>query len=208
MFLDTYVRYRKLGRELNNKMIDSCLTKEILNEAGKSLGMLKDNTFIFDDEDESHILMDFALYECKSGNKNAIKNYIEKIGGKNEEEKILLSGLENSYTSLFEVSDINPEKFSLILMDKLIKKENIVLIDRGFSLTGKKEMLIFARVIPIENFFMTSGAAFAFNPQHEKTLLKEFESIKKSSQSSALDKENFITAFKLSKIFGIDITFM
>lgn len=208
MLLDTYIKYRKLGRKLNNKIIDSCLTREILNEAGESLGILKDNTMIFDNEDESHFLMDFALYECKSGGKNVLKNYIEKIGGKNEDEKILLKGLENSYTSLFEVSDINPNEFSLVLRDELIKKENIVLIDRGFSLTGKKGMLIFARVIPIEDFFMTSGAAFAFNPQHEKTLLEEFESIKKNSHPLDLNKKNFIAAFKLSKIFGIDITFM
>lgn len=208
MLLDTYVKYRKLGRKLNNEIMDSCLTREILNEAGESLGILKDNTMIFDNEDESHFLMDFALYECKSGNKNAIRNYIEKIGGKNEDEKILLKGLENSYTSLFEVSGINPKEFSLILRDKLMKKESIVLIDRGFSLTGKKGMLIFARVIPIEDFFMTSGAAFAFSPQHEKTLLEEFESIKKNTPSQNLDRNNFIAAFKLSKILGIDITFM
>ena len=45
--LPTYRQYRKLGIQLNHKLVQT-LSKEALHEGGKRLGILQNGTFVFD----------------------------------------------------------------------------------------------------------------------------------------------------------------
>ncbi|MEW5898930.1 MAG: hypothetical protein AB1652_07135 [Bacillota bacterium] len=96
--IEKYKTYRRIGMMLNQKMMKAYLDRDILFKAAGLLGMVSGNTLIFESEDETSVLMDFALYECVFGNKSVTSTYREKVGGENEQEKDILTALISSYT--------------------------------------------------------------------------------------------------------------
>ncbi len=140
-----YKTYRKIGRKLNHKIIDVCLDRDILMRSARLLGIAQGDSFVFDSEEETSVLMDFVLNEYRVNNKNAIEIYQEKVGWQNEIEKDILDALLSSYTSLFKVTSISKAENMLLLNDILNKKDNIKLIDIAFSKTAVHGLLLFIR---------------------------------------------------------------
>jgi hypothetical protein len=198
--------YRKIGKELNQKMIGYCIDKDSLTNSAKLLGIpIKGNTMIFDTEDEMSVLMDFALNDYCANKKNALNIYQEKIGGQNEIEKEILRSLLLSYTSLFKVISISGN--ILWINDILNKKSGIKLIDINFSKTGIPGMLLFFRLIPFKEFSMTSGVPFAFNDELEDFILKKYNTLSKKVKSGSNSIDRFVSFFKLSKNYGIEVMY-
>ena len=83
--------------------------------SAKLLGIAQGDTLIFDSENETSVLMDFALHEYRVNNQNAIEIYREKIGWRNEIEKDLLDALLSSYASLFKIISISESEQTLLL---------------------------------------------------------------------------------------------
>ncbi|MBI4316910.1 MAG: hypothetical protein HY675_00350 [Chloroflexi bacterium] len=69
-----------------------------LDGTGRLLGTVRGGVFVFDSENETNAFMDFALFEYRTGKKNAIELYREEIGGKDEREKEILDAFV-SYAS-------------------------------------------------------------------------------------------------------------
>ena len=105
--IEKYKTYRKIGMELNHKIMDTCLDRDVFMKSARLLGIVRGDTLIFDSEGEMGVLMDFALNEYRVNNKNAIEIYREKIGWQNEIEKDILDALLSSYTSLFKIISVS-----------------------------------------------------------------------------------------------------
>ncbi|UCE73207.1 MAG: hypothetical protein JSV56_09230 [Methanomassiliicoccales archaeon] len=99
--LKEYKKYRKVGLKLNHKIMDAHLERDVLMKSARLLGIARGDVLLFDTEDETSVLMDFALNDIKVKNKNIVEIYREKIGWKNMVEKEILDARRSSYTSLF-----------------------------------------------------------------------------------------------------------
>ena len=62
--LPVYRRFRQIGLQLNHKLVKT-LSTEALNEGGRRLGILKNDTFVFDSEDETSVLMDYCIHNVR-----------------------------------------------------------------------------------------------------------------------------------------------
>ncbi len=202
-----YKAYRKIGRELNHKIMDSCLDRDVLMRSARLLGVARGDTFVFDSEDETSVLMDFALNEYRVNNKNTIEIYREKIGWQNEVEKDILHALLSSYTSLFKVASISEAENTLLLNDILNKKDNMKIIDIAFSKTAIPGLLLFIRLIPFKNFNMTSGVSFVFSGDLEEYLLRRYKKLSKKVKSASDSIKRFVSFYKLSKTSGIEVRY-
>ncbi len=207
-FIKKYETYRKIGMELNHRIIDSCLDRDVLMKSAKLLGIVGGgDIFIFDSEDETSVLMDFALNEYRLNNKNTIEVYREKMDWRNEIERDILDALLSSYTSLFKVTSISESENTLLLDDILNKKGNIKLIDIGFSKSGMPGLLLFIRLVPFKNFNMTSGIAFVFPGELERYLLRRYKKLSKKVKSDSDSIKRFISFFRLNKTDGIEVRY-
>ncbi|OIP27669.1 MAG: hypothetical protein CO103_04315 [Chloroflexi bacterium CG_4_9_14_3_um_filter_45_9] len=72
-FVERYKMHRKANKELNHKIMESCLERDAMMESAKLLGIARGNTLIFDSMDETNVFMDFAVNEYKVEGKNAIE---------------------------------------------------------------------------------------------------------------------------------------
>jgi hypothetical protein len=183
--LKKYKNYREVGKELNNKIIDRYVGREIILLSGKYLGLVKKDALIFDNESETVAMMDFAINECRISGKNAVELYKEKVKVDNDIETEILDGLISSYTSLFKITSINRSDRKLILLDVIKNNDNpIEIIDIGFSQTAAPGLLIFMRLVPLADFNITGGFGFTFKDESEENLLKEYKQIAKRVKSS------------------------
>jgi len=205
--IEKYKIYRKTGTELNHKIMDACLDRDVVMKSARLLGIVSGNTLIFDSEDETHVLMDFALNEYKVNNKNTIEIYREKIGWQNEIEKDLLDALLSSYTSLFKITSISEAENTLLLYDILNEKDKIKLIDIALSESAIPGLLLFIRLVPFKDFSMTSGISFVFPGNLEKYLLRRCRKLSKKIKSDSESIKRFISFFRLSKTDGIEVRY-
>jgi hypothetical protein len=208
--IEQYKKYRQVGLKLNHRIIDICVTHDLLMKSAQLLGINQGNKFFFDTEDESSVLMDFVLNEYRIQNKTVVDTYREKFGGKNQIEKDILDVLSSSYTSLFKVTDIVKRENTLILQDILNKKSNIHLLDIAFSQTMEKagRHLLFTRLIPFKYFNMTGGAALVFSSTFEQVLLRQYIKERKNVSSNNKNIKRFVAFFKLNKIYGMNVGYI
>ncbi len=188
--------------------MDACLERDVLMKSARLLGIARGDVLLFDTEDETSVLMDFALNDVKVKNKNIIEIYREKIGWKNTVEKKILDARRSSYTSLFRIKSISEENCTLVVSDILNKKDNIKLIDIAFSQTGVPGLLLFFRLVPFKDFNMTSGVSFVFPGDSERDLLMRYKKLRKKKKSEDESIRRFISFFKLNKKYGLEVLYM
>ncbi len=204
---EKYKIYRKTGTELNHKIIDACLEREVLMKSARLLGILHGDTLIFDSEDETSVLMDFTLNEYKVNSRNTIEVYREKIGWQSEIEKDILDALLSSYTSLFRITSISEVENTLILYDILNEKDRIKLIDIALSESAIPGLLLFIRLVSFKDFSMTSGISFVFPGNLEKYLVKRYRKLSKKVKSDSESIKRFVSFFRLNKTDGIEVRY-
>lgn len=202
-----YQTYRKIGRELNHKIMNTCLDRDVLMKSARLLGITQGDALIFDSEDQTSVLMDFALNEYHVNNKNSIEIYQEKVGVQNGTEKEILDALLSSYTSLFKIIYTSEAESSLLLSDILNQKDNIKLIDIAFSKTAIPGLLLFIRLVQFKDFNITSGISFVFPGELEKYLLRRYKKLSKKVKTNRDSIKRFVSFFKLNKIDGIEVRY-
>lgn len=204
----TYKKYREVSRELNDNIVNSYMDEDVIDGVSKLFGIREGNTLVLESEDEGDILMDFAIHDYRVDNKNAIEIYQETTGGKNDVEKTLLNAYLASYTSLFKINSVLPSESALILTDSLNNKDEIKLIDIGFSQSAKPDYLLFTRVVQLPELNMTSGMAFIFPGESERYLLKQYKILGKKVKSNNEAIKRFVAFFKLNRTDGAEVMFV
>jgi hypothetical protein len=102
--------------------------------------------------------MDYCIYDYYEGGVNAVYRYMGKNRpAADSDEDIVLKAMLDSFYTLVQVKDI-VEQVGIKAHDLLYNRE-LFLIDIGFSETAAEGLIIATRVIPVEDFVMTSGAA-------------------------------------------------
>lgn len=206
--VEKYEIYRKINKELNNKIMKFFVNHDVFEKSARLLGIFHGGKIIFDSKDEISSFMDFTLNEHIVDNKSILEIYQEKIGWQNEIEKNVLDALLISHTSLFKITSIQKLQNTVILKDILNKTDNIKLIDTGLSKTAIVDFLLFIRLVSFKNFNMTSGALFAFPGNLEKYLLNKYKKLSKRIKSDSDSVKRFVSFFKLNKTDGIEVRYL
>ncbi|MHC4173997.1 MAG: SEC-C metal-binding domain-containing protein [Planctomycetota bacterium] len=155
--VDRYKHFRKINRSLHNAFL-SYLPKKGLKECAKKLGISKSGVFVFQEQHEADVLIDYCIYDYHEGGENAVSRYVmENPPTPDSDEHVVLKAMLESHYSLIQVEDI-VEGVGIRAHD-LLNNRRFFLVDIGFSQTAGEGVVIAARIIPFEDFVMTSGAA-------------------------------------------------
>lgn len=131
--LARYKQLRQVGLALNNKLV-ATLSKDVLHEGGKQLGILKNNTLVFDTEDEVAVLMDYCLHDVRRKGMNAIDRFLaESPPPAGSDEMLMLKAKQQAWYSLFQVTAI--ERGLGVHVRDLLCDEPQLIVDVGFSQT-------------------------------------------------------------------------
>lgn len=204
LLLKKYKQYRKLSRELAEKILERYTDEKSLKTASQLMGIREGNTLVLESEDEVAFLMDFSLFEYLVEGKNFIQRYLEEEAEISETERSLLQAKLSNYTSLFEIVEANGKTAQVKLKDLLESSPEITILDINMSRTARPGLLIFTRIVPYPDFNMTSGMFCLFEARTSKTLLKRFKVMKKRVKSDSESIQRFIAFFKLNRKEGLE----
>jgi hypothetical protein len=156
--LPAYRRIRQLGVRLNHKLMKT-LSNEAIQTAGEKLGIRKNGILVFDSEDETSVLMDYAIYNVRIGGQNAVERYLDQSPPTpDSDEMALLNAMLEAYYSLFQIVDA--ERGVGVTVRDLLRAETHFMADIGFSNSAPTNSVLASRVIPLEEhgFIMSGGA--------------------------------------------------
>jgi hypothetical protein len=150
-----YKRYRKIAKEyLSHIVTEIDDVRRNYKRIGKLLGVYRENAFIFVDENESFAFIDFALCEKLYGGRSKVEQELDSKAELTQEMIEILEAFKDSYTSLFEIVDKNPEKIvdknpekSTIQLRDLLNGGETEIIDLHFSKSAPVGGLLFCRVV-------------------------------------------------------------
>ncbi len=152
-----YERLRPLRLRLNNELVRR-LSRDVLEEGGKKLGILRRGTFVFDNEDESSVLMDYCIHDVYRSGRNAIDQYLEDNSPDSQsDEMACLQAMRNAKYAMVIVTGIEPGVGCHIR--NLFTDETRLLVDMGFSKTARPGVLLATRLLDFGAFVTTTGAA-------------------------------------------------
>ncbi|WP_424358722.1 hypothetical protein [Methanocella sp. MCL-LM] len=200
--LAEYDLYKKKSMELNNKLMEKVLDRDGLGKAAEQLGIVKDGVMVFKSDQEPDILMDFALYECRTDGRTPVQRYVEQYGGADEIEKEVLAGLLASYTSLFRVTAISKEDGTVDLEDVMRNHGHVQITDRGLSMSFPKQTLLFLRIVPLKGFNKASGFFFAFREDVKSRMMRAYENFYQRAKADSDDTRRYVAFFKANRVFG------
>jgi len=165
-----YVRTRAITFKLNQKLV-GLLSKGIIQQAAKQIGILIKETIVFRNEDESSVLMDFAIHECRVDGKNAFDRYLLlNPPAPDSEEAAVFASVQRGYFSVFGVESVVPG-FGVHVRD-FVNNGSHFLADKGFSQTAEAGLVVASRVFPFADYLMTGGAGLPVNSATFRQIIK------------------------------------
>jgi hypothetical protein len=173
--ISRYKRLREVGRELNSKLVKR-LSKDVLDEGGKKLGILQGGTFVFNSEDESSILMDYCIYDVRRKGRNAVEQYlIDSAADPESDEMVCLRVMQHAIYSVFIVESVDPG-LGVTVRD-VFSNKTILIVDMGFSNSAVPGLILASRLLFHEDFAVTGGTALPVGvppDDQRQAITKEF----------------------------------
>jgi hypothetical protein len=152
-----YKRLRQVGRELNNRLVET-LSGEAIDRTAKRLGLWQDGTLVFETQDETHVLMDHAIHAYFEDDRNAVDRYVEAHPPEpGSDEAVVLEAARRAFFAIPKVEDVVPGVG--VWARDLLRDVRFLLVDLGFSQSAAEGDVLATRLLAFEDFVMTSGAA-------------------------------------------------
>jgi hypothetical protein len=180
--LDRYRRAREVRFGLNNLLVQT-IPKKTLEECGRKLGFSRKGILVFETEDEAAILMDYCIYHPGPDGRNLVAKYLEKSPpAADSEDMVALQTMTHAYYSLFEVVEV--ERGVGVTVRDLLRNETGFIVDIGFGNSAHRHGMLATRIIPMDDFLMTGGAAVPTDASAVSRIVKELK-------QANLDPETF-----------------
>lgn len=206
---DTYHQYRNVGQDLNTDIFNAELDHDEIMDSAAVLGIDTDgNEMHYDDEEQAVTHMDFALNDYRIDGQTAVERYRDARAWDSEVERDILDHLVQAETSLFKLTSVDPKESQLVLTDLLNGEEGIKLTDINYSKSATPGILLFCRLVPYEQFNMTSGVSMPFPGQVEEHLLSVVEQVNEKVTSHHEDVIRFRTFFEMYRKYGYNATYV
>jgi len=155
-----YQRLRSVGVRLSNKLV-SRLSRDALYEGAKKLGFLRGGKFVFENEDESSVLMDYCIYNVYRQGRNAIDEYVSECAADHDsDEMTCLHAMQHATYVLIAVLGAEPGVGCHVR--NLYTDEKRLLADVGLSKTTEPGFVFASRLLDFGDFVSTGGAALPF----------------------------------------------
>jgi hypothetical protein len=168
--LSRYTHARKITFKLGESLV-GLLSREVIVQAAKLLGMWKNGQIHFKDEDQSSVLFDFAIYDYPLEGPTPLDAYADKFPpNPRSDMESSLALVRRNYYSLFEVEAV-VSGVGVHVHDLFAEQDHFI-ADRGFSQTVERGFLLATRIFPSDDFLMTSGAGLPCTPGLRKEILR------------------------------------
>lgn len=202
-FMADYIHYRKVGRALHTKMMESKILPLDLKAVTKRMGLLEGNQLVLDMEQEADAVVDFGLQEIRVGGKNQFQRYADlQLPDTTPDEYIVIEARIRSFISLFQITDTDRANYTVHIIDLLNNNAPFSFQEIGLSQTAQPGFLLFTRLLPYPQFSMTGGISFVFRPEHKDRLLKGYGLMKFKANGKVRSDQLYLYFFRQNRAWG------
>jgi SEC-C motif len=128
------------------------------------------------------VLMDYCLYYPDPDGRNLVARYLEKSPPSADSiEMVALRAMTGAYYTLFQITEV--ERGVGISVHDHLRDETDFIVDIGFGNTAQRHMILASRIIPIEGFLTTGGAALPVNPAAARRIFDELRRMNQSPET-------------------------
>jgi hypothetical protein len=154
--------------QINKKLVRR-LPTDVLQEGAEKLGMFRGGRFVFDNEDQTSVLMDYCIYDVYRKGRNAVDHYLcDHSPDPESDELACLRAMQHTTFALIVVLDV--EQGVGCHVRNLFTEETHLLIDMGLSVSAQRGAIIATRLLDYGEYVTTSGAALPLGILPEKEL--------------------------------------
>ena len=169
--LDHYQRMRSSSRELNNTLMDRC--KPPAKQAAEDLGVLVKDTIVLD-MDQMPVLMDYAIHHCRKDGRNVVDRFAATNPPEpGSDAEAVLTAMQQAFFSLFQVRDV-VQGVGVRVLD-ILRNEEHFLADVNLSQSTVDGVVLASRMLPFQDFIMTTGAALPVEVEILEWIVKHLE---------------------------------
>ena len=152
-----YKRLRPIRLRLNNELVGR-LSRDVLNDGAKRIGILRGGTFVFDSEDEASVLMDYCIYDVYRKGRNAVEQYLCDCPPDPESDEMeCLRAMQHATYALVVIDRVEPGVGCHVR--NMYTDETRLLVDMGLSKTARHGAMMATRLLDFGEYLATSGAA-------------------------------------------------
>jgi len=171
--LERYRQLRATVRELHSELLDS-LPKDTLTRCSRKLGFMVGDTLVFENEDESSVLMDYCLYQGWSGQHNAISRFLAKQPyDPGSDERVLLEAMSHARYSLLQVESV--AKGVGVNCRDLLRGDGGSIVDEGLGNTASEGVVFGCHLVVLPELSMTTGATLPIDANTLEDIMNALE---------------------------------
>ena len=152
-----YHRIRTISHRANPEVTKS-LSKGDIQAAGRMLGLSRAGTLVFDSEQTMTVMMEFAVFDIVRDGTTAIERYAQtRMGSADPDERRYLRGACAAEYGVYGVLERIPGVG--VMLRSLFTNEPRLLIDMGFGATAMPGLFVACRLLCLDDYWITTGAA-------------------------------------------------
>ncbi|HZL35666.1 MAG TPA: SEC-C metal-binding domain-containing protein [Tepidisphaeraceae bacterium] len=171
--LSDYLALRPRLIELNGALVEM-LSADDIKAAASRLGILHGKQITLDTEDQSAVLMDYAIHDVFHGEVNAVERmYRQTPPPPDSVQMRLLLAMRRQRYSIVRVQEV-VRKLGVMGLEGTSTPPTLI-VDQGFSKTAQVGMGLCTRLIsPGADWSMTTGASMPLTEPALKRIMEEF----------------------------------
>jgi hypothetical protein len=152
-----YKRLRATMTQLSERASKS-MDESTLDTGGKRLGLRYGKALLVKSEHDVAVLMDYCLFDVRKNGRNVVDVFRRKSPSlTGTDESLCLQAMEQAIYSVFIVERV--ERGVGLLIRDVLSEELYFLVDIGLSQSADERTAFASRLLPFDEFVMTSGAA-------------------------------------------------
>ena len=156
-------RLRAVLTSHQNRAVQS-VPRTTFRKWAKTFGLVEGDKLLLESEGELTILLDFLIYHHRQRGKTLVQTYLAKLPLTDEpEEKLVRQAMAGPRFSMFEVRESH--SFTGIVVRDLVQGGVAFVVDEALSTSAKPGLLLASRLLPLPDYWMTSGAGFPLSPE-------------------------------------------
>ncbi len=169
--VERYLQLRERSRELHNAIIGT-IDSKLMEECAKRLGLMRRGTFVFENEEEMAVWMDYCVYDHLRAGRNAVQRYFALHPPQpGTDDELMAAAMCQAVYRLLSIEGVW-RGVGVEVLD-VATQEAFLVTDIGLSRTAQRGFLMATRILHVGNIWMTTGAGIPLQPETMLQLMAE-----------------------------------
>jgi hypothetical protein len=187
--LARYRHLREISAEQQSGAL-TCVARDMVMDYGRRLGVVQGRALVCESMAEMTLVIDLAVHTGKAGRSRAIDRYASRSAPElTGDEALMLRAAQAARFHVWQVE--RPHEGAGLLVSNVIVGGEMWLMDEGIEASCQVGDMYAARMMAVEDFVMTCGAAVPVNVTLLAAALDNMPNIAADSHEDMLNDQRF-----------------